>query len=287
MNCPARPIAPTLRHCAAMTLLGATLLCAACSDDGSTDTDATGTDEGDTGNEPIFVPPTTVLIPEGNVWRGCLEGDSACDSNENPGGMIAVSAFFIMRYEATVAEYEACVDAGMCNAPPADPDCNYDINGRDDYPVNCVNWNDAHAYCSWLGLRLPTEAEWERAARGDSLSLYPWGDDAPTCTDAVLDTCFNGTQPVGTLPDGISPFGIGDMVGNVSEWVGDYYDPEYYAASAGEADPQGPDTGSMRVVKGSAFTVAPSFPANRISKRNPSAPDAALRIYGIRCARDR
>ena len=275
------------RRSTALTLLWATLLCAACSDDSSTDADTTGTEDDDTAGEPIFVPPTTVLIPEGNVWRGCIDGDPDCDSNESPGGMVAVPAFFIMRYETTVLDYEACVDAGMCNVPPDDPDCNYGVNGRDSHPINCVNWNDAHAYCSFLGLRLPTEAEWERAARGDTLTLYPWGDDAASCTTAALDTCINATQPVGSYPDGISPFGIGDMVGNVSEWVADYYDPDYYSASAGEENPQGPDSGNERVVKGSAFTVPPDFPANRISKRNPSAPDAALRIYGIRCARDR
>ena len=86
---------------------------------------------------------------------------------------------------------------------------------------------------------------------------------------------------------GDSPFGISDMVGNVSEWVADYYDADYYTASAGEDNPQGPESGSERVIKGSAFTVPPDFPAQRISKRNFATPGTALRIYGVRCARDR
>lgn len=269
-------------------LLLATLLLAACTgDDAPTEDESTGTDGGGTDDEPIFVPPATVLIPAGDVWRGCLDGDSDCDSNESPGGLITLPAFFIDRYEATVVEYEACVNAGACAAPPDDPDCNFNYNDRDTYPINCVSWNDADAYCAWRGLRMPTEAEWERAARGDKLTLYPWGDDAPTCATAVLDGCAPSTMAVGSAVDGISPFGVGDMVGNVSEWVGDYYDPDYFAASAGEDNPQGPESGTQRVLKGSAFTVPANFPANRISKRTPSAPDTALRIYGIRCARDR
>ena len=95
------------------------------------------------------------------------------------------------------------------------------------------------------------------------------------------------TMPVGSLRDGDSPFGIADMTGNVSEWVSDFYGSNYYEQSQGEEDPQGPDSGSEHSVKGSAFTVPPGFPAQRISKRNSAAPDATLRIYGVRCARDR
>lgn len=277
-----------LRLCTAL-LMSTALLCMACTGDDAPAEEETGTESGpdDVGDEPIFVPLGTILIPSGQVWRGCLMGDDDCDGNEEPGGMINVSAFFLDEFEATVGEYEKCVNADVCEDTADDQDCNLTHNDRDDHPANCLNWNQATAYCAWRGLRLPSEAEWERAARGDQLQLYPWGDDTPTCTLAAVDTCGNSTSPVGSLREGDSPFGIADMTGNVSEWVSDFYGANYYAQSEGEDDPQGPDSASEHSVKGSAFTVPPGFPAQRISKRNSAAPDSALRIYGVRCARDR
>jgi iron(II)-dependent oxidoreductase len=269
-------------------LLSSLLLCGACSDDGGTEAgnetgDETGTPDPDAS---VFFPPGTKLIPAGNVWRGCIEGDGSCDSDEEPGGMVQVSAFFIDRTEANARSYGECVNDDVCTNPMNSPDCNLS-QGRLDHPINCLSYDMAKTYCEWRGMRLPTEAEWERAARGDAQQLYPWGDEAPDCTRAHLDECGNSSSAVGSLPDGDSPFGIADMVGNVSEWVSDYYDDGYYAASAGADDPQGPDSGSERVLKGSAFTVPSAFPANRISKRNFATPESAIRIYGVRCARDR
>ncbi|PRQ01228.1 formylglycine-generating enzyme family protein [Enhygromyxa salina] len=278
-----------LRLCTAL-LLSTALLCMACTgDDAPADEeDETGMDPGpDTDDEPLFIPLGTILIPGGEVWRGCLMDDKDCDANENPGGMINVSAFFIDEHEATVAEYRRCVDAGVCEETADDPDCNLSRSDRKDHPVNCLSWNHATSFCEWRGLRLPTEAEWERAARGDQLQLYPWGDDPPTCELARVDTCGNSTAPVGSVREGDSPFGIADMTGNVSEWVSDFYAADYYSESVGEDDPQGPASGSEHGVKGSAFTVPPGFPAQRISKRNSASPDSTVRIYGVRCARDR
>jgi sulfatase modifying factor 1 len=283
MSCPSR-FSSVLSM---LSLAGSLALCA-CSDDSGADAEGeTGDGTGDAGDEPLFVPPGTKRIPSGKVWRGCIEGDDDCDSDEQPGGWIEVSPFFIDRFEATVRSYEDCIDAGACVETAADPDCNLGQAGRDDHPINCLSYDMAAAYCEWRGLRLPTEAEWERAARGDAQQLYPWGDNTADCTLAVVDECGNGTMPVGSVRDGDSPFEVADMAGNVSEWVADYYDAGYYDASAGEADPQGPGSGSQRVIKGSAFTVPGDFPANRISKRNAATPETALRIYGVRCARDR
>jgi sulfatase modifying factor 1 len=248
-----------------------------------------GDTEGETGTEPaepVFFPPGTKLIPEGDVWRGCLESDGECDDDERPGGLVHVSAFFIDRFEVTAEDYNECVDDGVCLDTMDSPDCNLSA-GRFDHPINCVTYNMAASYCGWRGLRLPTEAEWERAARGDALTLYPWGDTAPDCSLAAVDECGSSTVPVGSKRNGDSPFGIADMTGNVSEWVSDFYDAGYYAASAGEDDPKGPADGMVRSVKGSAFTVPGGFPAHRISKRNAVDPGTVLRIYGIRCARDR
>lgn len=271
---------------AALTLALILASASACGGDDSAEGEGEET-AGETGDESLFVPPRTRLVDAGSVWRGCLDGDGECDSDEQPGGMIEVSAFFMDIYEATVDEYGACVDASACVEPADTGECNYHLSGRASYPVNCLSYDMATAYCEWKGMRLPTEAEWERAARGDALTQYPWGDDAPTCTTAIINECGGAMTEVGEAVDGVSPFGMYDMIGNVSEWVGDYYADDYYEASAGEADPEGPDSGSQRVIKGSAFTVPADFPAQRISNRNAEAPDAELRIYGVRCARDR
>jgi sulfatase modifying factor 1 len=270
------------------SLLSLTLaLCSACTDDPGTDGEETGDEEtGAENEEPVFFPPGTKLIPEGDVWRGCLEGDDACDDDEKPGGFVRVSSFFIDRFEVTAEDYNECVDDGVCLDTMDDPDCNL-FAGRIDHPINCVTYEMAASYCGWRGLRLPTEAEWERAARGDELLLYPWGEQAPDCSLAAVDECGSSTVPVGSKRNGDSPFGIADMAGNVSEWVSDFYDDGYYAASAGQDDPKGPSDGMTRSIKGSAFTVPGSFPAQRISKRNAADPGTVLRIYGIRCARDR
>ncbi|PRQ05319.1 Serine/threonine-protein kinase pkn1 [Enhygromyxa salina] len=283
MICPARLSAPLTSSIVSI------VLCGACTPGEDEAGDAAEAETGAEDSEPLFIPPGTRQIPGGEVWRGCLADDGDCDGNEEPGGWVTVSPFFIDIHEATVESYEDCVDDGACGETPDEPDCNATRNDRDDHPINCVSWDNAAAYCAWRGLRLPTEAEWERAARGDELRLYPWGDDPPSCELAVVDGEGCGgssTQPVGSLREGDSPFRVADMAGNVSEWVSDYYDADYYAASAGAEDPQGPASGSEHGVKGSAFTVPANFPAQRISKRNFASPDSDLRIYGVRCARD-
>jgi sulfatase modifying factor 1 len=263
------------------------VLCSACTDEPTAEEAGTTEEEtGDENEEPVFFPPGTKLIPEGDVWRGCLEGDDECDDDEKPGGLVHVSSFFIDRFEVTAEDYNDCVDEGVCLDTMDIDDCNL-FAGRLDHPVNCVTYDMAASYCGWRGLRLPSEAEWERAARGDELTLYPWGDQAADCSLAAVDECGASTVPIGSKRQGDSPFGIADMAGNVSEWVSDFYDDGYYAASVGEEDPKGPSDGMMRSVKGSAFTVPGAFPAHRISKRNSVEPGTVLRIYGMRCARDR
>jgi sulfatase modifying factor 1 len=263
------------------------VLCSACTEEPTAEEAGTTEEEtGDENEEPVFFPPGTKLIPEGDVWRGCLDGDDECDDDEKPGGLVHVSSFFIDRFEVTAEDYNDCVDEGVCLDTMDIDDCNL-FAGRLDHPVNCVTYDMAASYCGWRGLRLPSEAEWERAARGDELTLYPWGDQAADCSLAAVDECGASTVPIGSKRQGDSPFGIADMAGNVSEWVSDFYDDGYYAASVGEEDPKGPSDGMMRSVKGSAFTVPGAFPAHRISKRNSVEPGTVLRIYGMRCARDR
>jgi sulfatase modifying factor 1 len=261
-------------------------LCSACTGEPAAEAGDTGTETSSEPDDPLSFPPRTVLIPAGEVWRGCLEGDDDCDADEKPGGYVNVSSFFIDRFEATASEYRDCVDDDVCINTMNDPDCNLSA-GRLDHPINCVTFDMASTYCGWRGLRLPTEAEWERAARGDELIKYPWGDTAPDCSLAAVDECGSSSVPVGSKRNGDSPFGVADMGGNVTEWVSDFYDNGYYAASVGEDDPKGPSEGTERALKGSAFTVSSSFPAQRISNRNAADPGTVLRIYGVRCARDR
>ena len=129
---------------------------------------------------------------------------------------------------ATVKEYRACEGAGACTPTPDKPYCNEHIAARDNHPINCVTWAQANAFCGWMGARLPTEEEWEYAARGTDGRRYPWGDDAPAkqlCWDGATSDLGmmkrRGTCPVGAHPTGASPFGLLDMAGNVWEWSSD------------------------------------------------------------------
>lgn len=127
--------------------------------------------------------------------------------------------------------------------------CTYEAGDKSDHPVNCVDWDQAVAYCQWEGKRLPTEAEWEKAARGTDGRIYPWGNTAPDCNRAQYGKCGGQTVSVGTKPAGSSPYGVLDMAGNVDEWVADWYDSDYYAQSPSE-NPKGPSSGQHRGARG-------------------------------------
>jgi formylglycine-generating enzyme required for sulfatase activity len=201
---------------------------------------------------------------------------------------VFLSDFWIDRTEVTVARYRQCVAAGACAEPP------YSAGGerfnRADFPVVLVTWADASAFCTWTGGRLPTEAEWERAARGISGRRYPWGNVYnPSLANhgrLALDTHDSGDgflelAPVGSYADGGTPDKIVDLAGNVEEWVGDWYAPEYPKASA--ANPRGPDTGEERVTRGGSYQDA--RPWLRGAHRGHELPSRRRVDRGFRCAK--
>ena len=255
-----------------------------------------------------------VLVRASNFFMGSDDGTP----DERPAHSVRVSAFCIDRREVTTAAYKACSDRGECKRAARDNDWSgitagdhrsYDglCNARDGaaraaHPVNCVDWDMARMYCAARHAELPTEAQWELAARGPDGRRYPWGDDEPTSrrlnacgrecvawglahgvSEHALFSADDGwatTAPVGSFPAGRSPYGLDDVVGNVWEWTSDHFAP--YAAEA-RVDPRGPEQGDTRVIRGGAWNggdatwLRPSF-------RNRSQPEARSYGIGFRCA---
>jgi formylglycine-generating enzyme required for sulfatase activity len=259
-----------------------------------------------------------VFVPGGQFFMGSDEGTT----REKPAHNVKLSPFCIDVYEVSVAKYVACSDQGKCKRAARtnqwegitasdkktyDPLCNAtESDGRAVHPINCVDWERADTYCKGMlpHGRLPTEAEWEFAARGSDGRLYPWGDEAPSAK--YLNACgsecvawgkshgvslpamykandgWPNTAPVGSFPSGKSRFGLMDVVGNVWEWVGDWYGPYTDAPST---DPRGPESGTGKVMRGGAWNgsdpswVRPSF-------RYMNDPASSSYGVGFRCAAD-
>ncbi|HXF84801.1 MAG TPA: SUMF1/EgtB/PvdO family nonheme iron enzyme [Anaerolineales bacterium] len=197
-----------------------------------------------------------VYIPAGTFRMGGMDVRRAPD--EVPDHDVTLSAYWMDQLEVTNAMYALCVQAGVCTPPQSTRSSRRDFYFGNpefnDYPVIYVTWGQAKTYCEWAGRRLPTEAEWERAARGDDFRTFPWGEDKPDYTFANFNFIVKDTSRVGSYPLGASPFGVLDMAGNVAEWTNDFYKFDYYLISEA-IDPKGPQTSSTfnRVVRGGSL----------------------------------
>ena len=233
---------------------------------------------------PVEVNPTDgleyVRIPAGVFEMGCVPSDDTCSGNENPRHTVQITKdFWIGRTEVTVGAYEGFAKATSREMPEA-PDFNSSW-GNKNHPINRVTWDEAKAYCSWIGGRLPTEAEWEYAARGGEEGLkYPRGDEI-SYKGANYGANVRGTSAVDSYP--ANGFGLRDMAGNVWEWVGDWYEEDYYKNSP-TADPQGPASGAGRVLRGGSWNGDPQV--LRASVRNGYQPGFRGNLIGFRCVRE-
>ena len=232
------------------------------------------------------------LAIEGGCPRSWFE-------DEEPIQTVTLSDYYIDQFEVTNAEYNACVRAEACALPSSASSAthiSYFANSQyEDYPVIYVSWHAAAKYCTWRGGRLPTEAEWEKAERGTDERVYPWGISFDgslvnfcelncdrTWANRTEDDGQADTAPVGSYPQGASPYGIYDMAGNVTEWVADWYAVEYYSQSP-DVNPAGPSDGEHRVHRGGSWRQEGHFA--RTAKRSKFNPTDTFFTIGIRCTR--
>lgn len=234
-----------------------------------------------------------VLIPAGSFPMGVPQGDRDGGRDEYPRHDVYVDAFYIDKFEVTNGQYLAFVKATGHRIPQNPKNATRNLwqgetitESLTDRPVINVDWADAEAYCRWAGKRLPTEAEWEKAAKGTSDRRFPWGNVEPTNKHLNFNQQWIGEKtlmPVGSYEAGKSPFGVYDMAGNVWEWVQDWYDAKYYEKSPAK-NPKGPETGTKRVLRGSGWQN--ETPTVRIFTRVDSDPTIRNESTGFRCAMD-
>jgi formylglycine-generating enzyme required for sulfatase activity len=266
----------------ALALIVAT---AACGSSSSRTIDSGGGGDDDASNIADTAPPdaqagSTVSVPSAMFEMGCNQAsDTSCDADELPYHVVTLPAFAIDRTEVTQSVYQACIDATACTPPSM----NFDPTTKAMFPVTNITWDQAVAFCAYAGGRLPSEAEWELAARGTDGRIYPWGNDAPSCTLTNIAGCGDKIEAVGSHPTGASPYGALDMTGNVWEWTADWYGATYYASSP-TISPTGPTSGTTRAYRGGSYgnTGTLGRASNRASTYSPTVGGTGL---GFRCVR--
>jgi formylglycine-generating enzyme required for sulfatase activity len=231
---------------------------------------------------------TLVYVPAGQFIMGSADSDSDANPEEKPEHTVFLDAYSIDLTDVTNAMFAKCVLAGNCQAPSPPRsqtrDSYYGNASFANHPVINVSWNDASAYCVWAGRRLPTEAEWEKAARGTDGRKYPWGNTAPWQMRLNFSGLVGDTSAVGNYPAGASPYGVLDMAGNVRQWVADWYSATYYASSP-DRNPAGPASGTARVLRGGSWFTGAS--GVRAAIRARYYPDYRDYLTGFRCATSR
>lgn len=223
-----------------------------------------------------------VFIPNGIFTMGSNNGEE----NESPEHEIYLDNYWIDKTEVTNAMYYECVKSGGCESPLSDgfiaPKDHLTNQDRAKYPVVFVSWDNAEKYCQWVNRRLPTEAEWEKAARGSDKRIYPWGNEPPNPDLLNFNNNIGDVMPVKSFPLGASPYGVMDMAGNAVEWVADWYG--YYEDSSSN-NPTGPSNGNFRINRGGGFFQ--SDHEVRVTGRYTISPGyRESGDFGFRCAMD-
>jgi len=250
------------------------------------------------GMQIVCVPPGEFLMGSTDVQvtqivEHCVSAGLAqnvCEggfSSEGPQHTVFLDAYWMDKYEVSNGQYQKCVAAGGCTQPwDTSSDTRPSYFGNEqyaNYPVIQVDWNQASAYCKWAGRQLPTEAQWEKAARGTDGRTYPWGEGID-CQKANYmgkpGGCTGDTTEVGNYPQGASLYGAMDLAGNVMEWVNDWYGEEYYSQSPTQ-NPSGPSSGEYRVLRGGSLRDGQSY--TRSAARTRDLPGKRLQEIGFRC----
>jgi iron(II)-dependent oxidoreductase len=209
----------------------------------------------------------------------CIMGSNDHRRDERPVHRIYLDVFYIDKYQVTNARYGTFMQATGHKAPGH---WNKKMYNTSNQPVVAVSWHDAEAYCRWAGKRLPTEAEWEKAARGTEGRTYPWGNQWDKTRANIWDGSLGKTTPVGSYEGGKSPYGAYDMAGNGWEWVADWYDRKYYQSSPSR-NPMGPARGHAKVLRGGSWYFIAGVA--RAATRVRNDPESRAGSYGFRCAK--
>ena len=221
-----------------------------------------------------------VLVPAGEFIMGSEQGDD----DEQPVHRVFLYSYYLDTFEVTNGRFARFVEAIQSEPPWGFADQETPV-AHAEQPVRWVNWLEATGYCLWAGKRLPTEAEWEKAARGTEGRIYPWGHDPPTAAHAVfgLKEGAETVAPIGNRDQGRSPYGVHDLAGNLYEWVADWYDETYYTTQP-TVNPRGPVEGTVKVQRGGSYINGPYRLRSAFrTKSDPTEHDAHV---GFRCAQD-